>query len=349
MSTSSSSEVVVAPKRPPWGRRLLANLALSCCSLLVFVALVELTLRLMGYGNVEIYQADPLLYWKLKPNQSCYTKVNHQPVHINSQGTRGREFQVVKPANTLRILSLGDSRTFGWGLSETQTYSGVLEKLLQDHFGARRKVEVINAGVNAWSFPQMTAYFREYGLKFSPDYVIVGDANLWTQFSEQNSPDFVRKFMLRVKLKNFLRRFALYHYVVEVQLSDVYQRYRVKFVPVDPSQDNLFKEQQQTDPDAFFRNAIEALCTLGMSNRATPVLIYLPTADEADRPMQKNLRNAKAQLSQKHKVPFLDLSPDLSGTGKTLYLEADPVHFNAEGNEIIGRRLFQLLTNLQTP
>src|SRR5688572_30964746 len=130
MSTSSNSETVALTKGKSRVKTLLTNLALSCCSLLLFVGLLEVTLRLMGYGNVEIYQADPLLYWRLKPNQRCYTKVNHQPVHINALGTRGPEFHHAKPANTLRIISLGDSRTFGWGLSEAQTYSGLLETQL---------------------------------------------------------------------------------------------------------------------------------------------------------------------------------------------------------------------------
>jgi lysophospholipase L1-like esterase len=346
MSTSSSSDVVTPPKRQSRFKRLLVNLSVSCISLIIFVGLLELALRLMGYGNVEIYEADPLLYWRLKPDQNCYTKVNHQPVHINSQGTRGPEFQPAKPSNTLRIVSLGDSRTFGWGLSDAETYSRVLETLLQQQLGPARKVEVINAGVNAWSFPQMTAFFRERALPYHPDYVVVGDANLWTQFSEKNSPEFVRKFMLRVRLKNLLRRLALYHYFVEVKLSDVYQRYRVKFVPVDPAQDTLFKEQQQKDPDAFFRNAIEQLCTVALSNRVVPILMYLPTQDETNRPMQKNLRAAKEQLARKFNVPFLDLSPGLKETGKALYLDADPVHFNADGNQIIGRRLFDTVTNL---
>lgn len=347
MSTSSNSETV--PAVPPPSSRakaVLVNLALSCCSLLLFVGLLEVALRFMGYGNVEIYQADPLLYWRLKPNQNCYTKVNHQPVHINSQGTRGMEFALVKPANTVRIVSLGDSRTFGWGLSEAETYSGRLETQLREHFGGRKNVEVINAGVNAWSFPQMTAFFREHALRYQPDFVVVGDANLWTQFSEKNSPEFVKKFMLRVRIKNILRRLALYHYVVEVKLSDVYERYRVKFVPVDPTQDTLFKEQQQKDPAAFFRGAIEELCTLALTNHVTPILMYLPTQDEANRPMQKSLREAKAQISERLHVPFIDMTPALGAPGKSLYLDADPVHFNAEGNEIISRQLFQTLTNL---
>src|SRR4051794_27450646 len=117
-SMNSNSEPVTAkpvPKRSKW-RGLLQNLALMFGTFLFCVAAFEILLRVMGYGNLEIYEPDPTLYWKLKPNQNCYTKIDHKPVHINSHGTRGSEFQPDKPADTIRVLSLGDSRTFGWGL-----------------------------------------------------------------------------------------------------------------------------------------------------------------------------------------------------------------------------------------
>ena len=102
--------------------------------------------------------------WRLKPNQNCYTKIGHKPVHINAHVTRGPDFADAKPPGTLRILSLGDSKTFGWGLTEKEAYSGRLEDLLQQWAGPKRKVEVINAGVNAWSYPQIQNYFRNEGL-----------------------------------------------------------------------------------------------------------------------------------------------------------------------------------------
>src|SRR5882672_4909667 len=80
---------------PSRWKRLAQNLALSLGVFLLCAGAFELLLRLNGYGNLEIYEPDPVLYWKLKPNQNCYTKVDHKPVHINSHGTRGIEFQTV--------------------------------------------------------------------------------------------------------------------------------------------------------------------------------------------------------------------------------------------------------------
>jgi hypothetical protein len=376
--TTVSKMIVRGGRNGSRGRRLLQNLALALVVFLFCGLVCEIALRLAGYGNLEIYEPDAKLYWKLKPNQDCFTKVDHRPIHINAQGTRGPEFQVEKPAGTFRILSLGDSRTFGWGLVDEETYSRRLERMLQEWVekkpptsyvpltpalspsdGEREnraqtvrnatRMEVINAGVNAWSYPQMAVYFRDTGLRFQPDVVILGEANLWTQFSEKNDPEFVKKFLWRVRLKNFLRRFAIYHYVIEVQLQDFYQRNRTRFIPVDPQHDALFKAQQQSDPDALYRTAISDLCHTARSNHVQPVLLFLPTLDDLQSTNQSRVLRAKLAVSAALSVPLADLTPGLSAEGNALYLAADPVHFNARGNGIVAQRIFETVTNLITP
>lgn len=346
MSANSETKTIAPKSR--W-KRLLQNLVLSGAVFLFCVAAFEFALRLCGYGNLEIYEPNPKLYWKLKPNQDCYTKIDHRPVHVNSQGVRGPEFQTEKPANTIRILSLGDSRTFGWGLSDEETYSRRLERSLQAYVGPGKKVEVINAGVNAWSYPQMLVYFRDFGLRYQPDFVILAEANLWTQFSEKNSPEFVKKFLLRVRLKNFLRRFAIYHFVVEVELRRFYEQQRSKFIPVDPKQDTLFKEQQQSDPEALFREAIEGVCQVAQTHHVRPVLLYLPALNELTATGQvASVLMVKRAAGTKFAAPLVDLTPDLQPQGKTLYLDADSVHFTTQGNAIVAERLFETFTNILT-
>ena len=337
-----------APTAKPLWKRWLQNLTLSVSVFLFCAVAFEIVLRFCGYGNLEIYRPDPKLYWRLKPNQDCYTKIGHKPVHVNAQGTRGPEFQTEKPPGTLRILSLGDSRTFGWGLTDDETYSRRLEHLLRQQVGPGRTVEVINAGVNAWSYPQMYVYFRDFGLQYHPDYVIVGGANLWTQFSEKNSPEFVRQFMWRVRLKNFLRHFAIYHFVVEVQLENFYQRERTKFIPVDPKQDALFKAQQQSDPDAVFGDAIENLCQVAQTNHVRPVLLFLPQVSELTATGRVAVLEVNRAASKKFGVPLVDMTADLKPRGKALYLDADPVHLNAQGNAMVAERLFETITNSLT-
>jgi lysophospholipase L1-like esterase len=329
-------------KRPFSWKQLLLKLGFSCLVFILAMGVFEIALRLQGYGNLEIYAPDPRLFWRLKPNQNCYTKVDHKPVHINSHGTRGPEFETAKPPGTFRILSLGDSRTFGWGLTENETYSAKLGQMLQDSRGMSNRVEVINAGVNGWSYQQMLVYFREDGLAMHPDAVLIGEANLWTQFSEHSTPEFVRKFIWRVRLKNLLRRSAIYHYAIELKLKDFYERHRAKFIPIDPNQDPFFKEQQQKDPNAVFRTAIHDLCSLARSNGVQPMLLFLPVLGDLQNTNASDVLQIKRSVSESLDVPLIDMTELLQpGGGRCLYLEGDPVHFNVDGNRIIAETIYR--------
>jgi hypothetical protein len=348
VSATKIEEVAPAQKRRFSGKRLFLKLGFSGGVFLLCIVLAELTLHMIGYGDLEVYDPDPQLYWRLRPNQNCFTKVNHQPVRVNSLGTRGPEFQPAKPAETIRILSLGDSRTFGWGLSEDQTYSARLGQMLQEKVGTGRKVEVINAGVNGWSYDQMFVYFRDFGLSYHPDIVIVGEANGWTQFSDKSSPAFIKKFMLRVRLKNVLRRSAIYHYAIELKLKNFYERHRAKFIPVDPNQDPYFKEQQRKDPQEVFRFAIEGLCRTAVSNHVQPIVLYLPVVQDLAATNPASVFKTKQAVAQNLNIPFVDPTVDLRKGGESLYLEGDPVHFNVEGSRIVAEAIFGAVTNVAT-
>lgn len=324
-------------------KTLFQNLALAIFVFALCICGLEITLRLIGYGNLEIYSPDSQLFWRLKPDQNCFTKVDRKPVRINQHGTRGDEFTTDKPSDTIRILSLGDSRTFGWGLEDSETYSARLQQLFQNEFEERKKVEVINAGVNAWSFMQMYVYLREHGIRFSPDIVILADANFWTQFSEHSSPEFLKTFLQRVWLKNFMRRFAIYHYFIEIQLREYYERHRSKFIPVDPGQDSLFKEEQQDDPDKLFAKAIEDICLLSKQNGIHPILINLPVEGDWDLTETPVPLRIKQQVAEKLNVSLIDMTESIKSHNENVYLHADPVHFNSEGNKLIAINLFEYL------
>jgi lysophospholipase L1-like esterase len=131
--------------------------------------------------------------------------------------------------------------------------------------------------------------------------------------------------------------------VIEVQLKDFYDRYRTKFIPVDPKQDTLFKEQQQSDPDAVFRDAIQGLCELALTNGVRPVLLYIPILTDLEAGRTNRIALLKRGIAERLQLPFLDFTADIAPGGAKLYLDADPVHLNAEGNRIVAQRLVETL------
>ena len=84
-------------------------------------------------------------------------------LNTNADGFRGvREFALKKDSAKTRILLLGDSFTFGEGVSDDETYAQVLQRALP---GA----EVINAGVHGYAHDQMLTMLREQ-LRFRAGY-----------------------------------------------------------------------------------------------------------------------------------------------------------------------------------
>ena len=94
-------------------------------------------------------------------------------VKINSDGFRDREFSVSKPLNTFRIIVLGDSFTFGQGLELNETFNKILETRLNS-LNDGKVYEVMNFGVGGYNTLDEVEFFKEKGLKYKPDVVIIG-------------------------------------------------------------------------------------------------------------------------------------------------------------------------------
>jgi len=88
----------------------------------------------------------------------------------NTDGFRTREF-IRKKAGTFRIVTLGDSTTFGWGVDPGYTWQHLLEKrLARDMSG----IEVLNLGLPGFTTRHGLGVMRHYALKLEPDLIILG-------------------------------------------------------------------------------------------------------------------------------------------------------------------------------
>jgi lysophospholipase L1-like esterase len=158
------------------------GLAFSLLTLLTLAGLTEIGLRIafarsLDFG-IEMWKyavtlkqpvPDPRLSFVHVPSGHAF--LMGVDVSINSQGLRDREYPLVKPPDTYRILLLGDSTTFGWGVREEDTVAKILERSLNHDEG--RPYEVINAGVGNYDTVQEVTYYRERGRAFHPDLVIL--------------------------------------------------------------------------------------------------------------------------------------------------------------------------------
>lgn len=91
----------------------------------------------------------------------------------NAYGFRGSEdFSVSPPAGERRVLALGDSVGFGWGIDLKDHYTRVLEDQL-NAAGAENRWRVVNAAGQGYSPSSYHAYLSHEGLRFEPDVVLV--------------------------------------------------------------------------------------------------------------------------------------------------------------------------------
>lgn len=94
-------------------------------------------------------------------------------VRISEQRLRNRVVVVPKPADVYRVVVLGDSVPFGWGVAEDDPFPRRLETLLQQRPRRDgRRYEVVNAGSPGWDLTDEYFWLRDEGLAFAPDLVL---------------------------------------------------------------------------------------------------------------------------------------------------------------------------------
>lgn len=159
---------------PPGNRRRLLFVALYILGLLLFVeGAARLTWRFIdtSWGMVvpqDISRFDETYGWSLAPGTRSVSKATGRPVEyaINAKGLRGPEIPYDKPAGTYRIVLLGDSHTFGFGVPADAHFAALLEGYLPG-------TQVVNMGVSGYGIDQELLLLEREGFRYRPDLVMV--------------------------------------------------------------------------------------------------------------------------------------------------------------------------------
>lgn len=93
-------------------------------------------------------------------------------LRTNSLGCRGPEVAREKPDDVFRIVVLGDSVAFGWGVDDEVTFVRRLEAEWQPGATGKR-LEVVNTALPMYDTNQELAALRETGLPLAPDLVLL--------------------------------------------------------------------------------------------------------------------------------------------------------------------------------
>jgi hypothetical protein len=116
----------------------------------------------LGWVIYAFDRYDPELGWRPAPSFSS------GPVRTNAQGIRAdRDVSRARTPGRSRIVTVGDSYTWGEEVANDETYPAQLEAALPD-------TEVLNFGVHGYGIDQATLRLQGDALAYAPDLVILG-------------------------------------------------------------------------------------------------------------------------------------------------------------------------------
>jgi len=161
------------------GARLALRAAIVLVSLVGSLLLAEAIARRLApavpTSVVPIYRASdvPDVQYTLIP--SLDTRALGADLRTNSLGFRGPEWTRARTDGTLRVVLIGDSHAFGFGVDFAATVGEVVATLLRERLG--RPVEVLNFAVNGYNAAQQLAVLRSFALDYRPDVVVLMPCN----------------------------------------------------------------------------------------------------------------------------------------------------------------------------
>jgi lysophospholipase L1-like esterase len=338
-----------------FARTLVASLALA---LPVFV--LERALAPFVEKPTTIFERDPDLGWHLKPGAVDFW--GGEPVRINANGMRGPVRPFAKPAGTQRVLFLGDSVAFGFGVADdSRTVPARAERTLTQALGS--PVECINAAVDGYSTWQEHWVLKRTGLRYQPDVVVLcfvlndvferfflrgfGGKREGFQLEHTlsaHTPAWVQTSAIAWFARELRGRFE---YGADTQAgarqSETMDVYALLFEPERPDVRDAWTSTL-SDLDAFVRTCRE---------RNVPVVLVLfPFATQLYRPELDSPRAILEPFAAQRDVPFVDVRPVYFAavqrgevTIEDLYL--DPCHPKAAGLELAADAIARMLVARQ--
>ena len=139
----------------------------------------------LDLGDIVQPSRDPGIVYELRPN--VRGRFVDQPLLINSQGLHDYEYSRHKDPGTFRIVGVGDSSMFGWGVPFEDNGMKGLERRLNEKLGPR-KFEVINFAVPGYNTAMEAETFVARCLEYAPDLVLL---NFNT--NDYDVPNFMRR------------------------------------------------------------------------------------------------------------------------------------------------------------
>jgi lysophospholipase L1-like esterase len=312
------------------------------------------------------YRPDPDVVFSLLPQQVAFTA--DKSAVINERGLRGSTIPFQRNARALRLLFLGDSIGFGYGVEEENTTSSVVRRLMTE---GGWETEIINTGVPAYNTEQEVTFLEKRGLQYRFDWVIVEfcwndigsksgvtvspEGFLVSAGQAQSATSARNRFMESpsgYSMRNFLKRSRLLYGGVQ-GLSAVRGF-------LAPDQQALFQREvlsglQTARVVAGWNNMAETLHRLNLlaqAHRFQVLIVAYPIPYALQRFFPSSSYPARlSELARSEGLPLIDLYDAYRRTYRghtSLFIPYDGDHPNELGHQIAGQEIAKYLLTTDT-
>ncbi|MEN3325408.1 MAG: hypothetical protein V7638_215 [Acidobacteriota bacterium] len=312
----------------------------------LFVNTVQQKMQVASPQQSTIFEGDPLLLWRLKPNLD-HVYWDFTNVSTNAQSFRADYPIGRKPAGTFRIVCLGDSVTFGYRVPpvwpekpmdfnpEWQPYPMLLEKELRKA-NPNRSIEVFPMAVPGYTSHQGLAWLRRDIGYLQPDMVIASFG--WNDASLSDAPD---RELIDTRWSSVTGRWLIDHSQVIAHLTR-WMRSRKDVKPVVRTP--VPRVSQKDYVDNF-----NAIVRVAKDHGAAVIVIGAPYRDSVTNPPEAQLMTqyrawlkSDMQQSQTPYLEILELTEAAGSVNQGFFGEL--IHPNHMGHRLMASELLELMS-----
>jgi lysophospholipase L1-like esterase len=189
----------------------LKNLLTFFLTLLFLISIGEIIIRILepppDTKGIQIENSQRLFGFKC----NFKGKAGGVEFKTNSSGFRTREFEEAINSQDTIIMVLGDSYSFGYGVSYQDSFPYILERKLRKEF-SRKIIRIFNLGIPGYNTTQELATLKEFGPKLHPQLVLLtyhlNDIEVHTENNIKELFSF-KNMLLSIKYYSHLLRFVL--------------------------------------------------------------------------------------------------------------------------------------------
>jgi lysophospholipase L1-like esterase len=308
--------------------------------------------------GTSMHERDPRMLWYPKPGRPIPWGENER---VNAAGYRGPEASLEKRPGVLRIVTLGDSSTFGFGVPYEETYSAQLVELLAERGIA---AEVLCGGVVGYSLRQGLERYRIVFRGYKPDVVVAafGAVNDHHEAIDKTDDRLIgeeppKESMwteIRLQLRRHVRILHLIAMVQERSNAEI-QKKRNSFFVGEREQHKRRQRMGQVDwegrrrvPLSRFPVFLDELASEVAADGAKLVLLSMPrqVAAEESAPVLLEYTKLIEQFARERNLPLADGRTAVLNALKTSSasdLFVDYYHPTRAGHRILAESIVEAL------